>query len=298
LAKDIDNSIVAKFWDNKEYNTRTRWWQSPTIIQHYNKMVCGEHLDGWNAGAMKLLKKYTGGKTLKTAISVGCGIGSKEMDLLKQHMVEHFVCFDLSEKRLNQAKSTAIDIGINSLIEFYCEDFFSSEMLHRKYDLVFWDNSLHHMIDTSKTVKISIEILNNGGILFCNDYVGASRFQWSDIELAIVNGVRAMLPDELFVMPNGQRINKWVTKPSLESMIQADPSEAADSASILEAIKKNFESPEIINTGGLIYHLCLNDILQNIKEESDMLQYLLQLDEELCTHDFWQYAFIIAKKYE
>ena len=46
----------------------------------------------------------------------------------------------------------------------------------------------------------------------------------------------------------------------------------------------------------MIYHTCLNDILQNIPENSDLLNYLLQMDDEIADHGFGQYAFILAQK--
>ncbi|MCM1252427.1 MAG: hypothetical protein NC321_06380 [Clostridium sp.] len=60
MDEHIKNRI-AKHWDNQTNNNikkfRTRWWDSPTIIRHINQTICGELLDGWNAGGIKLLQQ-------------------------------------------------------------------------------------------------------------------------------------------------------------------------------------------------------------------------------------------------
>lgn len=79
-------------------------------------------------------------------------------------------------------------------------------------------------------------------------------------------------------------------------MNEIDPYEAANSFSIIMAISDTFSESLVIFTGGLIYHLCLNDILVNIDEGSNLLEYLLRLDDETIRMGMQHYAFILAKK--
>ena len=91
-------------------------------------------------------------------------------------------------------------------MRFICGDIFLNMETNAKFDLVFWDNSLHHMKDARQAVQYSYEILKEGGFLYCNDYIGASRFQRTDMEMAIVNGIRLYLPDEVFIKPGGDQL--------------------------------------------------------------------------------------------
>ena len=152
------------------------------------------------------------------------------------------------------------------------------------------------MMDAYMAVQKSYEILNPCGVFFCNDFVGKSKFQWSDMELAIVNGIRVSLDEKIFEKSNGEIYSRILSRPSIDDMNKSDPSEAADSASIIPAIKEVFTNPTIISTGGLIYHLCLNGILSNIEEESDLLQHLLDMDDETIRMGLSQYAFVLAFK--
>lgn len=301
----MENGIkkqIADYWDNisiKQCKTekvyRTRWWQSPTILRHVNYNICGEAIDGWNEGGIRLLKEKYGGE-INVALSIGCGDGSKEMALLERNLVKTFVCYELSSERIARGKQKAVEKGLEDRITFVNEDFFETEYEKRKYNMIFWDNSLHHMQNAFFAISKSYEILEPGGIFFCNDFVGKSKFQWSDMELAIVNGIRASLDDCLFYKDNGKCYPRFVHRISVEEMNKMDPSEAADSTSIIPAITKVFSNPTIIPTGGLVYHTCLNGILSNIDEGSLLLEHLLEMDDETIRMGLTQYAFVLASK--
>lgn len=300
--EDSVKKKIANHWDdvsrkasaqNKEY--RTKWWKSPAIIRHINQTICGDNLEGWNAGAINVLKQYTEGRA-EIAVSIGCGEGAKEMALLENNLVQKFICFELSKERIKKGKQLAEKKGLMSRILFVNADFFETEYAGQMFNMVFWDNSLHHMQDTFLAVKKSYEILEPGGIFFCNDFVGKSKFQWTDMELAIVNGIRLSLSDDIFRRDDGKSYPRFIYRPSIEDMNKVDPSEAADSSEIIPAIKRIFSDPLIIPTGGLIYHLCLNGILSNIEEDSNLLKHLLELDDETIRMGLTQYAFVLAKK--
>lgn len=291
------NEYWSNHYKNMKSNVRDNWWQSPEIIRHVNKTICGEALDGWNAGPMKLLKQVLPENyRLKRALSVGCGVGNKEIMLLENDIVEEFICFDLSEEGIKRARKNAEEKGMSDRILFLNEDFFTSCYANEVFDMVFWDNSLHHMTDTTFAVQKSYDILQEGGIFFLNDFVGKNRFQWSDMEMIIVNGIRSFLSEDLFVLNDGNKLRRFISRPSLEYMIAADPSEAADSEAILPAIRKIFKEPFIVPTGGIVYHVAIQFILNNISEDSDLLAYLLQLDDQVIKMGMTCYAFALAVK--
>lgn len=77
-----------------------------------------------------------------------------------------------------------------------------------------------------------------------------------------------------------------VARPNPRRIAREDPSEAADSERILEAVREVFPDAEIQLTGGLIYHLALASIIHNFDEgdaeDLELLRVLLELDEA-CT---------------
>lgn len=294
VRKNKNNA--KKYWDNYNEEERTRWWHSSQVIRHFNKNVCGKSLDGWNAGGVELLKEYLHGKKIENAISIGCGSAWKEIELIKRGLVSSIICYDLSENMIKKAIENARREKVEEHMRFICGDIFLNMETNAKFDLVFWDNSLHHMKDARQAVQYSYEILKEGGFLYCNDYIGASRFQRTDMEMAIVNGIRLYLPDEVFIKPGGGRYERFYVGPTIEQMMNIDPSEAADSENIIPAIKEHFVNPDIRYAGGLIYLVCMEDIIHNISDGDPLLDYLLELDDQTIKFGLSQYAVILAKK--
>ena len=284
---------IGNVWTGNRGTTRRRWWASPRIVRYVNELICGEPLDGWNAGPLRLVEQHFSGG-FGSALSIGSGAATKEIALVQQKIVDHFDIYELSAERIAEAQRKVQELGLDEHFHFYHEDYFATDP-HEKYDFVFFDNALHHMLNTDIAVRTTYENLNSNGCFFCNDFIGASRFQWSDLELFIVNGIRSQLPHFLFKY--GEiLIKRYIYRPTIETMLELDPSEAADSASIIPAVKKYIHDPLIIHTGGLVYNLACSDILLTIRDDSQLLGQLLDFDRQTIAHGFQHYAFILGKK--
>ena len=271
----------------------------PAILRHINRLVCGESIEGGFAGFNRLIQARMPEGGFSRAISIGCGVGAKEIILLSQNIVQRFDLFEISETRLDQAKKLARRYNVLDRIDFHCADAFDED-IDEVFDLVHWNSFLHHMFDVQRAVSWSRRSLRDGGCFAMDDFVGPSRFQWTDFELEMAHKVRAMLPERLLISPDNllDQIDRRVQRPDIEKFMEVDPSEAADSSNILKSVKEIFPRSVIIPTGGIIYHLALNDILANLDDEFDsvLLQSLLLLDETLAKMGHTQYAVAIATK--
>ena len=69
------------------------------------------------------------------------------------------------------------------------------------YELVHWNNSLHHMLNVEEAVEWSWKVLKPGGLFYINDIVGPDRFQWTDTMLLEATAVRQSLPERFLVNP-------------------------------------------------------------------------------------------------
>lgn len=280
---------IAKHWDNqtiKPQPSRVRWWQSRRIIRHINRIVCGQPIDGLSAGFHKLLKQ-TRPQGYDRAVSVGCGAGYKEAQLVMNGVVQHFHLYEISAERIKLGQEFAKEHGIADRMHFISEN--GAATCQGQYDLVYWNNALHHMMDVPSAVAWSRERLVPGGVFAMDDYIGASRFQWSDYSLEVATRFRESLsPEHLRGAPT------TIERPTLASMIAIDPSEAADSERIIAAVSEIFPTAQISFTGGAIYHTALNDILVNMDEDSESLSLALLLDEVLARQGESQYGTAIA----
>lgn len=296
---------AAAYWDKMArgigLRPRSRWWEHPRIIAHINKNICGKGLSVVTDGAISLIKANPAFKSPLSGISIGCGSAGKEISLIQAGIASHFDLYEISSEQIALAKENARACGLSDKINFMPEppDFDAIEPL-KKYSLVYWDNALHHMPNAMQALAWSRNVLQTGGFFLMNDYVGPSRFQWTDFNLAIASNIRAILPDRLLYDPSAAcgLSPKTITRPKIDEIIAMDPSEAADSSSILAAIKKYFPDAIIKLTGGCIYHLCLNDILANFKDGEDdtTLDLLLFIDDICATLGQTHYAVAMAIK--
>ncbi|MBQ4132231.1 MAG: methyltransferase domain-containing protein [Desulfovibrionaceae bacterium] len=128
-------------------------------------------------------------KNYSRGISVACGTGRKEMLLLESGLVEHFDCWELSETAITAGKEEAKKRGLEERISFHYGDVFSKDVSSGKFDLVYWDNAMHHMFDTGQAMRWSRDALADSGVFYMYDYVGPTRFQWRDEQMEIVKNV-------------------------------------------------------------------------------------------------------------
>jgi glycosyltransferase involved in cell wall biosynthesis/SAM-dependent methyltransferase len=308
---DMTAQRVATHWASTQSVPRSRWWMHPGILRHVNKVVCGSSVDGPWTGLQQRMCELTEHGTFSCGISVGCGSAGKELALLQKGIVRHFDLYELCPERLEQGKREAARLGLTDRASFHARSPLAQN-INEQYDLVYWNNALHHMPDALQALQWSRNCLLPGGWLVMDDYVGASRFQWPDSQLRIASRIRRALPDRLRQVcestdrathtnqsvPPKQMFTSQVTRPSVAGMIASDPSEAADSANILPALKRIFPDARIIPTGGVIYNLALKDVIANFDDVRDaaLLADLLEYDAILAEQGETQYACAFAHK--
>ncbi len=235
-----------------------------------------------------------------SGVSVGCGNGQKEMTLVRQGVVSSFQLYELSQVRIEQGKRLAAKFGLENKVNFIQGDALDVIMEKECFDFVHWNNSLHHMLDVEAAIRWSYKVLQKDGMFYMDDYVGPNRMQWSDKMLKVASQVRAILPEKYLTNPKNpsQLLPKTIVRNSVESMIEIDPSEAADSERIIDSIKKYFPKAEITLTGGVVYHLACSDILHNFNESQDqhILDFLMLIDDLCVELGETHYAIALAIK--
>lgn len=286
------HEIVGKFWSdlfrkNLGSKLKTRWWQSPDIIRHVNYLVCGDQIDGLSQGLINIIKKEASNDLpFSRGISVGCGIGQKEINLVKQGIVKRFDLFELSKEKISYGEALVRKNGLEDNIKFTMGNAFKLVVDSNEYDFVYWNNSLHHMDDVFYALEWSRKILKNGGFFCMDDFVGSSRFQWPDKQLEIASTVRRVFNESKYLRnPENKdlQLECNMQRPDIKEMIKSDPSEAADSERIIDAVKIFFPEAIIEKTGGVIYHLALSDMLHNFDEKEDkIIMDLLMIIDTLC----------------
>ncbi|NJK40817.1 MAG: hypothetical protein HC934_04645 [Acaryochloridaceae cyanobacterium SU_2_1] len=106
-------------------------------------------------------------------------------------------------------------------------------------------------------------MLKPDGYFIINEFVGPTRFQWTNRQLDIVNSLLNIFPKKYKQLWNSTLIKPKAIKHSQLSMLLRDPSEAVESANILPLLHENFDVVELKGYGGSILHLLFGGIAQH-----------------------------------
>ncbi len=289
---------VKESWKHTETN-QSNWWDVPEVISRWNLLITGNP----NLSPQEYYsKKYFSQKKNLNGLSIGCGTGHNELKWVKSANFERLAAHDLSKERIVYAKNQADGEGYSHILEFFVSDFFDIKVRENEYDIIVAEGSVHHLKPVEKVVQRIKRMLKKDGYLIVNDFVGPSRFQWTDRQLEIVNGLLKIIPPRYRRRIHSGSIKNQHYKPGRLSMILNDPSEAVESSNILPSIKEHFDIVELKEYGGTILHILLNEIAHNfipVNEESKrILQLCFEVEESMLNMKEIQsdYVFLVAKK--
>jgi len=266
-------------------NGSGKFYQCSYVNRFLNRKICGKPLAGPSAGLHRAIWDATKERPIKRAISVGCGAGQKEMELLSSGTVEHFTLVDIVPLRKERSAEISARRGLSGRIDFRIGNAFEIIKGSETFDLVYWDTALHHMPDAGLAIEWSRERLAAGGIFAMQEYIGPSRFQYSDDMLELVDSFRSHLPDRLLINEKiGKSLPRKISRRSVRKMVDLDPSEACDSVNILPSIANAFPGADVRLLGGAIYSLGLDGVYRNICQDDEdgrmLLDFALLLDEQ------------------
>ncbi|HEX6010927.1 MAG TPA: class I SAM-dependent methyltransferase, partial [Geminicoccaceae bacterium] len=259
------------------------WLAHPMVVARVNTLISGD--PGCDAyGRLKRLFRERGWRLpIERSASLGCGFGNLERDLARRGMVREVDAYDLAEGAVAQARRLAQEAGLGT-VRYHVADLDSLSLPEGSLDAVFAHQAVHHVENLEGLYATVHAALRPGGIFHLHEFVGPSRFQWTDAQLAAVNNYLFSLPPHLRRLPDGQP-KPPLYRPAVEAMIAADPSEAVRSADILTALDHLFEVIERRELGGTLLHLALGDIAQNFDtaepKDRRQLERLFDLEDRM-----------------
>jgi len=217
-------------------------------------------------------------------LSIGCGDGSHEILIGTRGYAGHVFGFDASSVGIEIAKAAARDGGLRELIfeQRTFEEFAASPPV-RQYDLALFAGSLHHVRDLEGVLCATRSALLPGGKVLVNEYVGACYQLYPARQLNIVNRVLSGI-DPIFKSASDIQY----TVPSIDLVLQTDPTEGVRSALIPTLLPLFFRTVFERPFGGALLHPlfnCLNSIRinDNSIESIALIKALINLENELTT---------------
>ena len=139
---------------------------------------------------------------------------------------------------------------------------------------------LHRREDLEAVLDRLGALLQPGGLLFVEDFIGPARFQWTDAQLDAINRLLARLPAELLsdLSATDGRRKRSVERPDLAERIAASPHEAVRSDEILPLLDERFERIEVCLYGGAVFHQLFSRIMGNFAGRPELIGVLMEVD--------------------
>ncbi len=204
---------------------------------------------------------------LTSAVSLGCGEGALERDLISKGLCGSILGIDISTAALKLAEARALP-GI----QYREGDLNALELPAAAFGAAFFHQSLHHVEDLDSCLSVTAAALRPGALVYLDEYVGPSRGEWSPALIREASELFAQLPASVKRSRRLKLPIDW-----------RDPTEAVRSSQILSTVSRHFQVIERRDYGGnflsVIHpHLRLEHLADG--ERAALLQSLIDAERE------------------
>ena len=157
------------------------------VVARVNALISGDPGCDAYCRLERLLRERGWRLPIERAASLGCGFGNLERDLVQRGLVSSIAGYDLAEGAIDEAQRLAGAAGLQG-IRYCVADLDTLWFEKGSLDAIFAHQAVHH-VDNLESLYASVRAaLRPGGIFHLHEFVGPSRFQWTDAQLAAVNG--------------------------------------------------------------------------------------------------------------
>ena len=238
----------------------------PACRRAINRRVSGSEHE-W---PLDWFRRITNPAVFDRGLSWGCGLGAFERAAIRGGLVREIDGFDLSPASVEEAQAAAEKDGIAG-IRYRVGDFNDPQLEERRYDIVFFHASLHHVSALERLFEQLAFALKPRGGIYLDEYIGPSRTNWTAEHLQLAQAALDMIPTSA----------KLRTK--LEPPIEVnDPSEAVRSDEIPRFVGELFDILEWRPYGGQITDLvmpCVTLEWAASDEGCRMIQAMLDIED-------------------
>jgi len=231
--------------DTGVYYSGNYWNNRPEVVRYMNELATDNpelvwflHLLGWR------------GRPFRRALSLNCGNGWVERELVDRGVVESAVGVDIADELLTSASAAA---G-GRPIDYHRHDINTGDLtsVAAGVDLVVNHAAGHHIANIDRVFRQVCELLPEDGVFVSYDYVGPHRNQYPAEQWDAIWRANEALPP---------RLRKQLRYASVPAMLAADPTEAIHSELILSTIRRYFDVAHERYLGGAVAYdvLTFND---------------------------------------
>ena len=270
-----------EFWNREiQAPTYVEWMGIPLVRRRINRLISGDE-GGW---PLDWFERAYPGRKYERALSIGCGGGALERDLVRRGLCRSVVAFDASLASLAVARREARAAGQGDRIHYFAGDFNEPKLPEGAFDAIFIHQALHHVAKLEKLLRAVRRALRPGGIFYLEELVGPSRDAWDAERLRPLAEAYAALPRE------ARRFD------ALPAPIQDDdPSEAIRSGEIRTQLAVGFDVEHDRGYGGNALAVLVPSLRPEATDEALVARVVAFEDELLARGEPHFYAVLTAR---
>ncbi|MEM7049759.1 MAG: class I SAM-dependent methyltransferase [Acidobacteriota bacterium] len=287
---------MSSHWGDADHTRQLaeiHWMGSPVVRAYLNRLVSGDPAQDWLTWTWN---RWVRGQDLTVAV-LGCGEGWLERSIAGDPRIAANDACDVAADAVERARQQAAAEGLDNL-RYQVIDLNLDRLPRARYDVVIAHSVLHHVENLEHCYGELERVLAPDGLLILNEYVGPTRFQFTQRQMAVINRLLARLPERFRRSAATGGIYPRKEVPTVEEMIATDPSEAVRSASLEEWTSRTFEVLWRAPYGGTILHHLLYDIVQNFSPteiwDDRLLAFLCFVEEALMAEGVLPADFVVA----
>jgi SAM-dependent methyltransferase len=265
-----ENEAARRFWEEGAPGEPEDhfWGAQPLVRRAINRRVTGDP----NRWPMEWFAARYAREPLARGLSIGCGTGGLERDVVGKRICGFVEGVDFSRESVAEARRLAEAAGLSRAVEYRVEDVHRLTLSEERYDVVFFHGSLHHVRSVEQVLGRVHRALKPGGLIYVDEYMGPSRCDWTAEEWAFARAAFDALPDQV-----KNRAELAVPLPL------DDPLESIRSSRILPELRRIFRVEEDRPYGGNILWFvfpCL-DMAALRQDRTGLLSRLIALEDHL-----------------
>lgn len=276
--QEEDNRKVSEKWGTfSERRHSDPRYQRVFAMDHplIQKYVYTTYLEG--ESPFQYVRRFLPRIPCNYGLEIACGSGDLSIAVVNTGLCQQVDACDISEKSIEIAQQSSRNAGIDRNIRFTVADANTIDLPSNRYDFIYMSQSLHHIEQLEHLYQQVNHALTDDGIFFVADYIGPSRMQWTDKQLAIMNAILSLLPKRLRHTIDDEGIRRVIERTAIEDFLRIDPSEGVRAGEIVEVAHNYFDIQDFRPMGSsIIYELFLH-IIHNFDDESEDDMAFLQL---------------------
>ena len=224
---------AADFWNERhrdpEGEAHDNFLSHPLIESYMSIRAFGSIVSQMETIQLEIRRRTRPGDTI---LSVGCGLAGKERWFAQKLPDRQFVAIDVANEIVGLAREQNRKEGVDNL-SVEVGDFNALTLDADRFAIVLGVGAIHHVEELESFWKeVQHGLVPGSGCVIAAEYVGPSRFQWTDDQLvACDHALRELVPKE------HKTHHHRCTRPDVQTMMKIDPSEAVRSDEIIPTAK-------------------------------------------------------------